>query len=599
MKNGQNPNPTEVQSQQYVTSVAPQALEVGEERLTFPGGVMLPLTVRGNGSPGMPERPWTRLSADLFYTHIPLVYSLALRREPPDVLRGSLRARRTLFEGFLLAMAEKTGRRPSQAEQAADTALDAAESALALGKPAFRAALLAALFTERGREHEGEAVRRTLEANLRARGFIPQKLYYIAERALHHLQPGGELFPGLDEPILLLEEATRLMPSPARQVLPPEDSVLLGAHTHAGRDVYYSFRHGLDPLAPPPPHALTLILGEPGSGKTSLMRLILLQRLLQGRTVVTLDPEGENNRLCETLGGRVIPAGIPNDSEICLLHPLQGESAAEMLLAARFLMASLAGEDALLPGAQAALHEAVKRRWERRPGAAQLPSRAKRQFRWSIADLVDALATVSVPDAAMPMALLRPYAAGGLWDGFFDRPQALLTPDIPAGVWWNFDLSTLREENKAIVHAVLAWFLYHAVTVGKHPMDIFVDEGWRLLRSGAFADLLDELGRRARKRGVGVTLTTHLPGDLVRNPTSMSMASTAFIGRMGPDEAFTFFRSLGISQSEARRSAEQVSQLPPRVFLAAPSGGRGGLFPVQVTVPPAWLDLWQRTGAAR
>ncbi|MBT7072553.1 MAG: ATP-binding protein, partial [Anaerolineae bacterium] len=156
--------------------------------------------------------------------------------------------------------------------------------------------------------------------------------------------------------------------------------------------------------------------------------------------------------------------------------------------------------------------------------------------------------------------------------------------------------STLREENRNIVHAVLAWFLYHIVTVGKNPMDIFIDEGWRLLRSGPFSDLLDELGRRARKRGIGVTLITHLPQDLAKNPTSMSMASTALIGRMGPEEAFAFFRSMGVPESEARANAELVSRLPPRVFMASPSGGRGALFPVQVNLPPSWLDFWGKLG---
>ena len=102
---------------------------------------------------------------------------------------------------------------------------------------------------------------------------------------------------------------------------------------------------------------------------------------------------------------------------------------------------------------------------------------------------------------------------------------------------------------------MLAWFLYHVVTVGKTAMDIYIDEGWRLLRSGPFADLLDELGRRARKRDIGVTLMTHMPQDLVKNPTSLSMASTAFIGRIGPEEAFAFFRSMGIPEAEARRNA--------------------------------------------
>ena len=544
------------QHEEYRTAVAPQAVEMGEDRLFFPGGVMLPLSLRGKGVPGMPERPWSRLRAQDFYANTPLIYSISLRRESPDVLRSSLRTRRTLFEGLMLAMAEKTGRRPSLAEQAADQAMDVAESAVTLGKPAFRAALLAALCVNQNRESEAETARRTLEASLQARGFVPLRLYYIPERALLHFQPGGKLFPGLDEPVLMLDEAISLLPIPSRQVLPASDAVWIGTHAHQGRDVHFSFQHGLDPAAPPPPHSMTLILGEPGSGKTSLMRLILLQRLLQGRTVVTLDPEGENNRLCEAIGGHVIPAGVPEDPHFCLIHPLQADDPAEMLLAARFLITALSGETALSAGVQAALHAAVKRRWGRRPGP------------MSLANLVDALGTVNQPGAAAPMALLQPYAAGGLWDGFFDRPDALLSPNrmesatLSSAQWLNFDLSSLREENKAIVYAVLAWFLYHAVTVGKNPMDVFIDEGWRLLRSGTFADLLDELGRRARKRGVGVSLTTHLPGDLLRNTTSLSMASTAFIGRMGPDEAFAFFRSLGVSESESRCNAERVLTAP-------------------------------------
>lgn len=586
MKNKPSSNKTEAQNQ-YITSIAPQAVEVQDDQLVFPHAVMLPLSVRGQGLPGMPERPWQRLSPQDFLNGYPAVFSLTLQREAPDILKRNLRARRTLFEGFLLAMAEKTGRRPSMAEQAADTALDATESALAMGKPAFRASLLSALYASRAREKEATLARRALEASLRAKGFIPQRLIYVAERALQHFQPGGELFPGLDEPVLLLEEAIHLMPTPTRQILPASDAVWLGTHAREGQDVYFSFQHGFDPDGPPTPHAMTLILGEMGSGKTSLMRWIMLQRLLQGRTVVSLDPEGENNRLCIALGGRVVPAGVPDNPQTCLLHPLQADDPAEMLLAARFLITALAGENALTPGAQAALHEAVKNRWTQHSGV------------MSIAELIEALTATQNPDAFTPIALLRPYAAGGLWEGFFDRPMPLLTPDFPPGQWWNFDLSSLREENKALVFAVLAWFLYHAVTVGKKPMDVFIDEGWRLLRSGLFADLLDELGRRARKRGSSVTLITHLPGDLARGANSLSLASTAFVGRLGPEEAFAYFHSLGVPEGEARRQATTVSRLPPRMFLAAPSGGRGALFPVLVTIPPTWLEFWKGLGAAR
>ena len=239
-----------------------------------------------------------------------------------------------------------------------------------------------------------------------------------------------------------------------------------------------------------------------------------------------------------------------------------------MLLAARFLIATLAGEEGLTPGIQAALHEAVKRRWERTPG------------NMSIADLVDALGTLNDPNAAAPMALLRPYMRGGLWEGFFDRPKALLGTELAAGQWMNFDLSTLRGEIRGIIHSVLAWFLYHVVTVGKTAMDIYIDEGWRLLRSGPFADLLDELGRRARKRDIGVTLDhAHAARTWSRiRPLSawpLLLSSAASVRK----KPLLFSGRWASHEAEARRNADQVSRLPPRTFMAAPSGGRGALFP--------------------
>ena len=280
-----------------------------------------------------------------------------------------------------------------------------------------------------------------------------------------------------------------------------------------------------------------------------------------------------------------MPAGAPADPETCLLHPLQAENPQDMLLATRFLMATLAGQAGLTPGIQASLHEAVKRRWERTPG------------NMSVVDLVDTLATLNDPNAAVPMAFLRPYMHGGLWDGFFDRPQALLGPELVAGQWMNFDLSSLSPENAGILHAVLSWFLYHVVTLGKTAMDIYIDEGWRLLRSGPFAELLDELGRRARKRNIGVTLITHMPRELVENPTSLAMASTVFIGKTRPEEALAFFQSMGVPDSEARQNAGEASRLLKKRFMAAPSGGRGALFPVLVTLPPAWLEFFEKLGA--
>src|SRR5210317_1835291 len=140
MSKSNSPAQTETPRQsEYVSKVAPAALALEQDHILFPGGALLPLTARAVGVPGMNERPWARMSYSVFYGDSPAIYSISLRREPPDTMRSALRARRTLSEVFLMALATKTGRRPSTAEAMQDSAMDQAESALALGKPAYKA----------------------------------------------------------------------------------------------------------------------------------------------------------------------------------------------------------------------------------------------------------------------------------------------------------------------------------------------------------------------------------------------------------------------------------------------------------------------------
>lgn len=568
----------------WTAAVAPEGLELLEDRIRYPEGELLPLTVREGRLPGDPARPLARLSAEELMGGFPAFYSVALRREPPDAARQALRARRALMEGILLALAERTGRRPSMAEQAQDLALDRAESAVQLGAPVFRAALAMAFYAPDGAL--AEAVRREAEARLRALGLQPQRFLYVPERALLHLQPGGPFFHGLEEARLVADEALGLLPAPERAVRPAPDSLWVGRHRGTGRDVYFSFTAGFDPDAPPPSHATVLILGDKGSGKTTLLRLLLLQRLLQGRGAISLDPEGENSALCRAVGGTVVPARPPEDPGACLIHPLDADSPEEALLMARFLLSALGAPAG--PEALAALEEAVRRRWARRPG----PMR--------VVHLTEALQALEGSAAAVRLAAaLRPYAAGGILEGYFDRERALLPVPGP-GEWINIDLSGLREETREVVYAALSLFFFRAVTRQARAPDLFVDEGWRLLRGGAFADLLDEADRRARKRGAAVVMATHLPEDLARG-RAFGLGASAFIGRLPAESAAAFLRAAGVAEARARALAEAAARLVRPVFLALPPD-REAAFPVEVRVPPGWLermralDPFQRAG---
>ena len=594
-------NPAEPEAQAaFIAAVAPEAVEILEDGIAFPNTHMLPITVRSEGPQGMHRRPWARLRSSHFHVGTPLIYSIALRSMLPDMLRSKLRMRRTVMEGVLMALAEKTGRRPSRAEQQADTALDDAESRLALGEPAYQAALITGLYAAKNRASEAISARRQLENRLRARGFIAQRLMYIAERALLHLQPGGMLFPGIHEPVLMLDEAVPLLPRPERSVSPPPGAVYLGTACRDGRDIYYSPLIGLDTGGTPAAHATCLVLGEMGSGKTSLMRSVMLQRLMQGRRIISLDPEGENNNLCRALNGSVVPAGQPSEPDVCLLQPLEAGSAGEMLFAVRFLVAALGGKRELAAGAQAALHDVVQDFWSKRPARVM-----------TLTELHDALPEDD-PDVSEVRALLRPFIRSSLWGGFFDRERPLLHSGMfdhaastnrcdsdESAAWWNFDLSGLREENKTIVLALLTWFLYRVISIHTAPVDIFLDEGWRLMQAPSFAGLLDELGRRARKRGIGIFITTHLPSDFDTASSVLGLASMIFTGRLGTSQAEGMLKHIGMSPDRIQQHAERIAQLPPHHFFAVPAGGRSSQFDFQVRIPPDWLTWWQAHGAAR
>jgi hypothetical protein len=569
---------------------APAALELLPDGARYPDGtVLLPLTLREEWTAGDPARPLRRLDPGLLGDGLgetPAWVAVVLRREAPQPAARKLRAERTLTEGVLQALAEKLGRSWSTADLHRREALDQAESAVALGLPPFRVELLWAFW---GSEAEARAARREVEGRLRAAGILPQTFQHIADRFFRRAQPGGGLQGAVTVLQTLLPETVGLLPPPPPRPRVPRAAVILGTDPRRGHDVYWSFVEGVDPTLPAPAHGLLLVLGEMGAGKTTLLRSLVLQRWLQGRTVVTLDPEGENTGLCRALGGLVLPARPPEDPTLCLCHPLQGDDPEEVLLSARFLLSALLqGEMVEDVAGLSALHGAVKLLC----GRARAPDSTG--YRLSLGALREALLAQGARDrrAGLLGTILEPYAAGGILDGFFDRPRAVITGRLPAGVWVNVDLSGLREETRTPVYAALVW-LFHRAVVGERQvgLDLVVDEGWRLLRPGPFRGLLDELARRARKRGVGIVLATHLPQD-VGTGTALDLFAGALIGRLGKETVRTFLQAAGMDPERAEMLAGLAAGLPRFTFLLVPGASLGMGLPVRVELPPAWLEVF-------
>ena len=248
---------------------------------------------------------------------------------------------------------------------------------------------------------------------------------------------------------------------------------------------------------------------------------------------------------------------------------------------AKFILKLLHGAAPITATIENIIGMAIQALWQKRHGPI------------SFGDLMDTIGTMDSPVTELVIPFIQPYAEGGIYAGFFDRPTTLLKHDFEPGQWINFDLSEMAEgTNKDIMVVLLAMFLRDAVTIGKNPMDIFIDEGWLLLRTPAFRNLVDELGRRARKRDVGVTMSTHLPSDFMGQGTSLNLSTTTFMGRMNTMEAEPFLLAMGFAPSNAKRYADQINDLEPHVFMAIPAGNTTTPFRVQVIIPPTWLKMF-------
>ena len=576
--------------EEYQRAVAPESLNLEpDDFVHLARADFLPLTISGGGIPGSKQRIWSHISADTFLGRFPVAYSLLLNAERPAEVKARFTGKLTLYQGLLQAASQKFGRTPTLHEQANINDMKIAEARADERSTLFKTCILLGIYCPKDEIETGQQQRWDLEGYLRQMQLQPQRLYYEPYKALLHLQPGGLAFPAKDPPVLFEEEAVNLIPRLSCPKFPANDAVWIGRHQTEATEVFYSFKYGL--TSQPIPTSLITVLGAPGEGKTYLMRSLLVQRLLMGRTVVTIDPEGENNKLCAALGGTVIPTHVPEDPDTCLMHPLEGplhpEHAgypAQVLENLCFVLKVVHGESAVTPGIENLLGLAILEIWKDRKGSITLT------------DLVEKCASLTSPDVGIALSLLQPYAQGGINSGYFDRPKALLAPDFEAGTWINFDLSSMQENtrSKTIVYIMLAAFLREAVTIGRNPMDIFIDEGWVLLKSKVFRDMVDELGRRARKRDVAVVLTTHLPSDFLGHETSLNLATNSFIGRMQKSQALAYLESLGIPAETAQATATVIDKLNPYHFVAVPAGYNAKPFQVRVVIPSTWLKLFEK-----
>lgn len=562
-------------------AVYPQHVELSEEGLALVEDRAVAFLSIRDVDPDRDLPPLPRLIPAGFYL-------VDLEAVPPMRAVQEAQARRTLWQGFLQYTAERLGRTPTGAEARRERRLDWLMSRLQEGARLYRCQVTLAVgwpgAPGRPPREEALRLRAVLAERLRAAGYLPQTFAFIPAEAYQALLPHGPRHSAGH--LFRVDEGVEpLLPVPEPISPPRAGAVYLGESEEGS--IFFAPEDGL--WGTPLPHGSTVILGEFGARKTTLRRVLTLGRWLWGRAVLTLDPKGEDRELVEAVGGRRFALQPPEAPDRCWMHPFAGIRRPEELFFAVRTFWSGVLRAPWPPEGDAALDRAVRAlEQEGRLGSGDVRLR----------EVTEALAREGArfPVAAQMAAMLTPYVRGGVLEAFFDRERAELDRfEIRPGDWVTFDLSGIRDEQtRSLAMYAVTWFLFRAVlTAGQLPLDVFIDEGWRLFGMGSA--LPDVLARELRGRGGTLTLVTHLPQDL-QGSVLGQMAGFAFLGRMPDSSARSFLEGMGAPKAE--EIAREVPALPPGVFLATAAAGRGRPARLQLRLPPEWLEQFRR-GALR
>jgi hypothetical protein len=313
-----------------------------------------------------------------------------------------------------------------------------------------------------------------------------------------------------------------------------------------------------------------VLLGQLGTGKSSLAKTYLARQSLAGRQVYVLDPKGEYGPLAARLGLSEVALRPGGDARLNPLDIAPASTGSDGPRERSVVVSALAvaglGRN-LASAERAGLEVALS---EVGPGA-------------TLGDLVDVLAHPSVSmAAALSMEAaelarevrhaaleLRRFISGDL-AGMFDGPTNV---DLDAdGPGLRVDLSAVFGTDAALAVMVAAGSWLSAVTArpGLHRRILVLDEAWAALGNLATTRWLQATSKLARARGIQLVTVVHRLSDLAAQANIgtesaaqaqglLADAETRVVYTQAPGELALATALLGLTGPEA----ELVGQLRP------------------------------------
>ena len=234
-------------------------------------------------------------------------------------------------------------------------------------------------------------------------------------------------------------------------------------------------------------NANSVVLGSSGAGKSYFTKIESLRYLLEGVSIVIIDPEREYESICSRVDGQYINISRNPSQHLNPFDPyidVEGIRGIDRQVGDATALIKLMAPEVSIPRSR--LEELLYATFKEQeaPLLADLYRLSKDR---GLEELADAI---------------YPWHAGSLRN-IFSRPTDVnLTSDYVV-----FDVSEMDEDLRPVAMQVILSWIWRNILSNPKPRLIYCDEAWSLLESAG--DWFSAAYRRARKHWAGFTITEH------------------------------------------------------------------------------------------
>ncbi len=345
---------------------------------------------------------------------------------------------------------------------------------------------------------ELEKLTRILETTLSSRLFFVKTALYQQIEGLQSTLPRGED---------LLSQKRNLDSSSAALTFPfmsselvQEDGILYGVNK-SNNSLVILDRFSLH-------NANSIVFAQSGSGKSYASKVEILRQLMQGTSVIVIDPEREYKQLTDSVSGTYIKLSTNSKQKI---NPFDLSTTAKKSRDLSEHIQDLTEIVSLMvegldPKEKAALDKALLQMYKN-----------SKHNKPVLKDLYEELGLLNQPKLC---ERLERYITGSLSHIFNDQSNVSLDNRLVV-----FDIKDMPDSLRQLMMLIISNFVQNEVKSNPKKRLLVIDEGWLLLEHEESARFITGLVRRARKYFLGVSIITQQASDFLRNDYGRAIAS--------------------------------------------------------------------------